>query len=418
MQASNNIRSYAIVQRCVICVALCSGFFVNSKVYAITQNENGEFYKEIESAANAEIKNSQTPSLQISVGLGLDVIYEGAFGISNIEDNVKATPETKYRTASVAKWFTAVAAMRLAEKGKLDLEKPIQHYCPEFPKKEWPITAIQLLTHTAGIRHYIDYEDAIVSATSRDEKFRLEVKRMQETISNYTRFTNVIAPLETFKDDPLLFEPGSNWEYTSFGYRLLACVMQGAAGKDYHEIMRDLIFGVVGMNNTVQDDAWTIVPNRASGYRLTRGKSIRRADMRDVSENLPAGGYLSTSTDLVKFALAFNNGLVSERHRGLMSSPVVVGEVDGNTPRSWRDAIPSKEKYGFGLMLFSNYKKEMVGHTGRQAGGSAIIVSLPRERIAIAIMTNAKGWNSFLTFAMKIDSIVEKHFPESKLSAK
>jgi CubicO group peptidase (beta-lactamase class C family) len=134
--------------------------------------------------------------------------------------------------------------------------------------------------------------------------------------------------------------------------------------------------------------------------------------MRDVSENLPAGGYLSTASDMVKFALAYNGYLVNEENRFLMSSPVAVKELNKNEEHSWRDAIPSKNKYGYGLMLFSKYDDGMIGHTGRQAGGSAILVLLPARNIAIAVMTNAKGWNGYLPFALKVKSVIDQYSEE------
>jgi CubicO group peptidase (beta-lactamase class C family) len=387
------------------------GLFTNTSIHAESRISNDAFYQDIKIAANTEIKNSKTPSLQISIGVGAEIVYEAAFGFSDLENNVKATPTTKYRAASIAKWFTASAAMRLVENRKLDLEKPIHYYCPEFPNKEWPITTKQLLSHTAGIRGYINYDEVIALAKDDKTRFTLLKKQLLETKSFYARHTDIITPLDTFKDDPLIFRPGSKWEYTSFGYRLVACVMQGAAGISYRKLMKELIFNPANMENTLPDDDGVIIPNRASGYRLQRGEPLRRADMRDISENLAAGGYLSTSTDLVKFALVFNNGIISKPAKKLMSSPVLVRDIDINSPPSWRDAIPSEERYGYGLMLLSKYKKGMVGHTGRQAGGSAILLLLPNENIAIAIMTNAKGWNGYLSFAMKINAIVEKYFP-------
>ena len=122
----------------------------------ITQNDLRE---KIKIAATSEIENSKTPSLQISVGLAGKMIFENAYGLADIENNVRATPASKYRTASVAKWFTATAAMKLSSNGLLDLDVPIQKYCPEFPAKKNPISTRQLMTHTAGIRGYFDYEN-------------------------------------------------------------------------------------------------------------------------------------------------------------------------------------------------------------------------------------------------------------------
>ena len=110
----------------------------------------------IEDFAAQEMENSGTPSLQIAIGSKGRVVFEGAYGWADLENKVPATSKSRYRTASVSKWFTAIAAMKLAEAGKLDLDAPIQRYCSSYPKKRWTITTRQLLTHTSGIRHYID----------------------------------------------------------------------------------------------------------------------------------------------------------------------------------------------------------------------------------------------------------------------
>lgn len=371
---------------------------------ATTQND---LRKKIEMAAAAEIESSKTPSLQISVGKGDKIIFEGAYGLADIENNVIANSMSKYRTASVAKWFTATAAMRLSANGSLDLDAPIQKYCPEFPAKGTPITARQLLTHTAGIRGYFDYEKELSETKDKAETERLQIRKLQEEASFYTRYVDVIKPLYTFKDDPVIFTPGTDWEYTSFGYRVLACVMQGAAKMDYRQLMQDLVFTPANMLSTELDDAWKIIPGRVSGYHIDRAEPLRRANMRDVSENLPAGGYLSTSSDLVRFALTFNQSLVSEDVKAQMTMPARSLKMDTDTAKSWRDAMPSADKYGYGIMLFSKYEDGMIGHTGRQDGGSAIVILNPKSDLAIAIMTNAKGWNGYLDLAMKIKDIVD-----------
>lgn len=230
---------------------------------------------------------------------------------------------------------------------------------------------------------------------------------LRENLSSYTRYTDVVSPLNTFKEDKLLFAPGANWEYSSFGYRLLACSLQGAAKTTYSELMKTKVFNPSNMKNTEPDDSWAIIPNRVAGYRLRNGE-LRRADLRDVSENLPAGGYLSTASDLVRFALAFNNELVTVKTKQLMTAPVDVS-IDSTSEPSWRDAIPQRDKYGYGLMLLSKYVDGMIGHTGRQAGASTIVVLVPKKELAIAVMTNTKGWNGYLNFVMKVEQLVTHH---------
>lgn len=373
-----------------------------------TPTQQQAWTQELRDAVLRELKDSGTPSLQVSIAHEGRVIFEAAFGLADLENDVAATPTTKYRTASVSKWLTATAVMQLVEQKELNLDTPIQVYCPHFPVKKFPITTRELLTHTSGIRHYVDYDSELATAKSTSERIDIERRRDRELIASYTRFTSINPTLKNFERDYLLFEPGSNWSYSSFGYRVLACVMEGAAKQPYRVIVQENIFEPLGMKNTLSDDAWAIIPNRASGYRLSKDKHLRRADMRDVSENLPAGGHLSTATDLVMFAQAFADGkLVSEQMAQMMYQPTADRSLLSRDP-TWRDAIPSKEEYGYGIMLFPDAGKLRIGHTGRQAGGSAIVCLLPEQRLSIAVMTNAKGWNGYISFLGAIQDILER----------
>lgn len=365
--------------------------------------------QEMERAIQSELDQSGVPSLQVAIGHAGKLVYEGAFGVADVENDVPATPVTKYRSSSISKWLTATAAMMLAEQGHLNLDESIRKYCPHFPKKRWPITTRHLLTHTSGIRHYVDYERELSQATTDEERMDIERRKNRDALSTYTRYTNVIAPLDNFKDDPLVFEPGTSWLYSSFGYRLLGCVLEGVSGRTYRSFLEDEVIAPAGMISTIPDDAWAIVPHRAAGYRLDRGAPLRRADMRDVSENLPAGGHLTTATDLAAFAQAFHTQklvsakTVSHMTQGLSYNP---GETENYT--SWRHAVPSRDKYAYGIMSFPNEDSLWIGHTGRQAGSSSIVVLIPDEALSIAVLTNVKGWGGYLSLVREIHSIVQR----------
>ncbi len=376
----------------------------------------GQTWKErISEAAQEELRQNGTPSLQIAIGHKDKIIFEGAYGLSNMENDVAATPKTKYRTASISKWMTATAAMRLAEQGKLDLDESIRTYCQQFPEKPWPITTRHLLTHTSGIRHYADYEGALATASTDAERADIERRQYQDALGTYTRYTDIVAPLDNFRNDPLMFEPGTSWMYTSFGYRVLGCVLEGAANRSYRTLMEDEVFQQVGMTSTVPDDAWAIIPHRAAGYRLERGEPLRRADMRDVSENLPAGGYLTTAADLIAFAQAFYTGqLVSAETIAIMTQHLFNNSGETEDYTSWRHATPSREKYAYGIMSFSNEKELWIGHTGQQAGASSIVVLIPERNLSIAVLTNLKGWGGYLDFVRTIYSIVERDVVTAK----
>ncbi len=369
----------------------------------------------IAEAATAELIETGVPSLQIAIGFDGEVVFEGAYGLADVENDVAATTRTRYRTASISKWMTAAAALRLTERGKLDIDAPIQRYCPEFPGKRWTITTRHLLTHTSGIRHYADYEAELERAETEEQRADIERRRNRDKLGEYTRYTDVVSPLENFMDDPLEFEPGSAWRYTSLGYRVLGCVIQGAAGESYRDTVREIVVDAAGMTDTVADDAWRIIPQRAQGYRMSGDEPLRRADMRDVSENLPAGGHLATATDLVAFALAFRAGaVVSNPYRDLMSRPLTAPTDPAAEAPSWRDAIPSERKYGYGVMFFPDRGRWWYGHTGRQAGASAIVMQAPDSDLTIAVMTNAKGWRGFISFSGALRAIAEDTLQDAK----
>ncbi|MDT9597912.1 serine hydrolase domain-containing protein [Sphingosinicella rhizophila] len=343
--------------------------------------------------ARAEISSGGPPSIQIAVGYEGELIFNEAFGTADVENDVRATPDTMYRTASISKWMTAAAAMVLIEKGRLDLDRPIQEYCPAYPEKRWEVTTRHLLTHTAGLRHYTDYADELAAASNETQRLRVELRRMRDQNSRYQRYTDVLAPLDTFKADALRFKPGTDYLYTSYGYRLLACVLQGAdRSRDFRTILREAVFIPAGTPAIVEDDSWAIIPRRAGMYSLQSEKGLRRADLRDVSENLPAGGHLAKASDLVRFAMAFYDGKIVSRDSIMLME----------TPLAGPKGEPVEPGHGHGLMILPIGSKSYIGHTGGQAGTASVLFYEPKTKITIAVMSNADTWAGLRAFAERL----------------
>jgi serine beta-lactamase-like protein LACTB, mitochondrial len=332
------------------------------------------------------------------------VIWSAGFGKADLEQDVPATAHSLFRTASVAKWFTATAAMRLVEQGKLDLDAPIQRYCPQFPEKPWPITSRELLSHMAGVRH--NYGNNGEKQDTDAERKALDELIQRERSTQYTRYTDVIKPLDAFKDDPLLFQPGTSTHYSSLGYRLLGCVLQGADQTPYRQLMRELVFTPAGMTSITEDDALALIPHRVAGYSRGADDSIVRADFRDVSENLPAGGYLATAEDLVRFVLAFRSGkLVSLKTRDRMVERPKL--LDGSpAPNPMGD---SQYYYGMGIMVDPGDAQPAWFHTGGQSGASTLLFLFPRDNVVVAVMSNMDHAAVREPLARKIGEIAARH---------
>lgn len=351
-----------------------------------------------DAAANA-VQTSHLPGLQVAVAKD-GRIWSAGFGKADLEQDVPATAQSLFRTASLGKWFTATAALRLVEEGKLDLDAPIQKYCPQFPTKPWPVTARELLSHMAGVRH--NYGQNGEKPATDAEKAALETLIQRERATQSIRYTDVIAPLDTFKNDPLLFQPGTHVRYSSLGYRVLGCVLQGAAQTPYRQLMRDLVFAPAGMTSIVEDDALAVVPGRVAGYSKGPNSVTERAEFRDVSENLPAGGYLATASDLVRFVLAFQSGkLVKPATRDLMLAHPKL--ADG-TPAPNPFGTPGYY-YGMGIMVDPGEKQPAWFHTGGQAGASTLMFWFPKSGTAVALMTNMDGAAVREGLARRIEAI-------------
>ena len=291
-------------------------------------------------------------AISVAVAINGQIQYQKAFGKADLENDIAATPETLFRTASIAKPMTAVAAMRLVEDNKLDLDAPIQKFCLAFPPKPWPITTRELLSHLSGIRHYKEGET--------------------ENTRHYAKLSDGFT---IFAGEPLLFEPGTKFQYSTYGFSVVGCVLEGAAGKSYPELMQQLVFAPAHMTHTLVDDAIAIVPHRARGYSK-RESQVVNAELMDSSYKIPGGGYDSTPGDLVTFA----DALLA----GTLVRPSTLKTMW--TSQTLRDG--SKTGYGMGWGIGEFEGQGIVAHTGGQSGASSSLTVYPDRKMAVAVMIN------------------------------
>lgn len=329
--------------------------------------------EKIEAAITAEMARNNIPGLSVAIVVGHQLRFANGYGLADLENNVPAKATTVYRLASISKTITAVAVMQLAERGKLDLDAPIQNYCPAFPEKRWPITARQLLGHLGGIRHY----------QSRDE------------INSTRHYATLVEGLEIFKDDPLLHEPGTKFSYTTFGYSVLGCAIEGASGMSYMDYVRENIFRPARMERMRADNVYAIIPNRAQGYRKTPNGELRNSALADTSYKIPGGGLCSTVKDLAKFAIAVQTAaLVKKETLDEMWTPQKTR--DGNKIQR-RGA----ESYGLGWSLQERSGRKEVAHGGAQQRVSTFLFMLPEKNFALVLMVNLEGVGLSLRVLMR-----------------
>ena len=299
------------------------------------------------------------PGLTVAVAVDQELVWSEGFGYADLANHTPACPDTRFRVGSVSKPMTAAAIAVLYDQGRLNLDVPVQTYVPEFPAQEVDITIRQLLGHTAGVRHNDSFQD----------------------ILNTRHYATVLDTLDIFKEDPLLFIPGTHYSYSSYGYNLLGAVIEGVSGEEYLVFMRNQIWQPLGMNHTQADGTESSNGDLATFYEdLPSGLQV--APFADLSHKLPSGGLVSTAEDLVRFASALNNGLlVGDQTKKLLFSPIcpdcpAQGEREG-------------EGYGFGWELDQDpFGRRIALHTGATVGASAGLSLYPDQDLALALLMN------------------------------
>ena len=296
-----------------------------------------------------------TPGLSAAIVVGESVVWAQGFGLADIEQNAPVRPESVFRLASISKPIAATAVMQLVERGLVSLEDPIQRFVPSFPRKpQGEIRIRHLLTHTSGIRHYRGNE-----MNSREVYLTVE------------------RALAVFRDDPLLFAPGEQYSYSTYGYNLLAGVVESASGRSFDEYLRANIFGPAAMTSTFLERPQELVLGR--GRQYVRGAvpgTWLLAPYVDLSVKWAGGGMISSVLDLARFDIALNTGRLlrpDSLEQMYTSARLNSGTATG---------------YGLGWMISNDGGRLRVAHSGGATGGTTYLLREPRSRVASVLLAN------------------------------
>jgi CubicO group peptidase (beta-lactamase class C family) len=306
------------------------------------------------------------PGASITVIKNGRVIWSEGFGYADVENQVRVTPETRFRIGSISKPMTSLAMGMLYEEGKLDLDAPVQRYVPSFPVKRWPITVRQVAGHLAGIRHY-----------NGDE------------FASMRPYPTVDSGLSIFKNDTLLFEPGTQYSYSTYGWNLLSAVVEGASGQPFLRYMQTKVFGPAGMTNTIAEYPDSIIPHRAHFYTRDSAGPVINAQYVDNSYKWAGGGFLSTTGDLAHVAeLLLEGKLLKPATRDLWWT-------------SQKTSAGKETGYGIGWgIVHEPSGRTRIGHTGGSMGGTASLMIYPEQKLIVALLVNSD--NTFISAVPRI----------------
>jgi serine beta-lactamase-like protein LACTB len=319
--------------------------------------------------ARAGLSEQNLPGISVAVGVGGDIVWAEGFGWADLEKRVKVAPDTPFRIGTASTALTSAGVGLLLEKGQLKLDDRIQTYVPAFPEKQWPVTLRQLMGHLAGVRNDGGDEGPLLSA------------RCERTVEG----------LQHFAEDSLLFEPGTQYRYSSYGWIVVSAAVEAAADDRFFTFMRRQIFEPLGMDDTSADSATEPNPDRATSYfpRFAADPRYGPDLNRDIDLSCYSGSsaFLSTPSDLVRFAMAINSGKLLQ--------PATVQLLQTS------QRLPSGQETGYGLgwdlesVPLAGEQTRVAGHDGDLMGGMVASLMTFPNGIVVAVTSNTSYADTF-----------------------
>lgn len=298
------------------------------------------------------------PGLSLLIAKGGNTLYKKAFGMSDIEKNVKLNTDNVLAIGSMTKQFTAVCILQLVNEGKINLNDEVKKYLTDYNSHNKTITIENCLRHSSGIPSFTEknnFDSIYKKSLSKDEMVNF------------------------FENDELFFEPGSDFSYSNSGYFLLGLIIEKVSGMSYEDYVQKNIFDKIGMKNSYFGKNENNIPGQATGYEPKDEKSFQKATFFDWSWPYSAGNILSTTNDL----LLWNEALNSDK--------IVPQSLLKNAWKSYQLANGTQSNYGYGWNVTSLDKYTVIRHGGAISGYLSDGIRIPEEDLYIIALSNNTG---------------------------
>jgi CubicO group peptidase (beta-lactamase class C family) len=311
----------------------------------------------------ASMSENNLAGLSVAVGIDGEIVWAEGFGFADIESSLPVTPNLRFRTGTASIVFTSAAIGLLLDEGRLKLDDEIQRYVPEFPTKQWPVTVRQAMGDVAGLKGE-DPDNGVL------------------TSSHCERPADAVA---LFAKEPLLFQPGTEYRDSTFGWVLLSAVVEAAADTPFTTFLNERILRPLGMLDTFKESVTNPPPDAATSYNPRFAANpvygIKPLPKFDYSCHAGSNGFLSTPSDLVRFGMAIN--------RGKLLRPQTVQTLQ--TPQ--RLASGQQTSYGLGWDLktvtLAGRQVQAAGHHGHfWVEEVTSLLTFPERGLSVAVMSN------------------------------
>ena len=341
----------------------CAG---GSQLEGISFSEAATLCPQVDEFIQQQMQADDIPGVAVVVVQGGEVIYCKGFGVASLKTKEPLTPQTIFDLASVSKSFTALGVLLLQDKGLIYIDKPVQHYLPDFQpndERASEITVRQLLNHTSGLPGA--FSAPLIFQEGEDE--------MQALVAALNRVR-------------LNRDPGSSFEYADINYCLLGALIERITGTTFEEYIQQNIFDPLGMENTTLYPDKAAALDRADGHQPLYGRIVVR-NMPIYRSALPAGWVMSCAEDMAKWLVIHLNGGSNAEGQ------VFPGDCIQETHATAVLFEENGEEMGYGMGWFTNDNSytQLVWHGGDTPTFTADMLLLPEYNAGVVVMVNSQA---------------------------
>jgi len=328
--------------------------------------------------ARAVLVDENLPGLSLAVAVDGTIVWAEGFGYADV-DRTPVTPLTRFRLGALSKPLTTVAAALLHDRGRLDLDAPVQRYVPAYPEQQWTVTTRQLMGDVGGVHR--------IRGDNNDAMPNHHCESLDEAVAMLT-------------DDPLLFQPGTQHRYSIWGWVLVSAAVEGAAGEAFDHFMVRQVFEPLGLERTsvAESEGLDDVASFNVGSVLAARLGVEKASARpDYSCLAGAGAFLSTPTDLVRLGVAMQKP-------GLLKAATITAL---QTPTRLVSGASTTYALGWTVSTVQLAGKpvRMVSHRGSPMGGTLSLLTFPDLGLVVAAAANVSNARGVDPFARRIAEV-------------
>jgi len=346
------------MRRCIVSSLFIAGAIGLPAATSQTTNSVATDFAAIDAYLEAEMRADRVPGVALAIVHGEQIVYLRGFGNDGTGKSV--TPQTTFILGSMSKAFTALAIMQLVEQGKIELDKPVQHYLPWFCLAD--IEASKKIT----VRHLLHHTSGIPEKAPQASDAPLSIEAHVRALAN-------VAPNHA---------AGEIHEYASPNYLVLGALIEQLSGQSYAEYVQNNIFTPLAMSNSFTSQITAMQATMARGHRYCFGFP-QPTVLRYEADRMPTAALISSAEDLAHFMIAqLNQGRFNNQP---ILSPAGIEEMH-------RPAIQSAGfAYAMGWRVSELNGATAIHHGGIVPHFRGKMVMLPQEKWGVAVLTNVSS---------------------------